>query len=102
MNRSQEIIKIFSNILTKDIILTILQIEKKQKFKEAMDYWIDIIPIYRVPISKLYHCDRYHLQHIKRVEGSVQNVNDENRDIKYLRLCNHKWLIAWNNIRFKI
>jgi len=101
MNRSQEIIQIFEPILTRDLIISILQIERNQNYRESMDYWIDTIPIYQLPISNYNRRDRYRLEHIKRIKGSVEDINRENRDIKYLRLCNHKWLIAWSKIRLK-
>ena len=101
MNRSQEIIKIFEPLLTRDLITYILQIGNKQIFQEAMDYWIDIVPIYRIPIYICQHRDRYRLEHIKRMGGSVINVNEENREIKYLKLCNEEWIDAWKKVCFR-
>lgn len=101
MNRSQEIIQIFEPLLTMDLITYIIQIENKRIFHEAMDYWIDIIPIYRVPLHICQHRDRFRLEHIKRIKGSILNVNDENREIKFLRLCNEEWIYEWNKVCFR-
>lgn len=88
MNRSSEIKIIFQDQLTEELIDLILTFEKKEIFKESMDYWMDIMPIYKLSMHIIYHKRYYHLSHIKRIKGSIQNVNDENQEIKYLKLLN--------------
>ena len=49
---------------------------------------MDIMPIYKLSMHIIYHKRYYHLSHIKRINGSIKNVNDENKEIKYLKILN--------------
>lgn len=88
MNRSSEIKIIFKNQLTEELINLIINFERDKIIKESLKYWMEIMPIYKLSMHIIYHKRYYHLSHIKRINGSIKNVNNENKEIKYLQILN--------------
>ena len=103
MNRSEEIIVVLSCKLPVDVIRYILQFEKDSIQKESLKYWIQNSPIYLTSVfTQKYHeqiiypIDKYRLQHIRNINGSLYKLRLENE----ARKKNEEWAKAWNSVRF--
>lgn len=88
MNRTFEIKLIFNNKLNQDLIDLILNFEKEFIYRESLDYWIDINPLYKLPLNLINTKRYFHLYHIQRIKGSIQNIKEERSEIKFLKLKN--------------
>ena len=100
MNYSKEIKGIIALKLNRDLAEYIYQLLLREQQVLALKYWIKICPIYRHPVDILYTRNRYHLEHIRRMEGCMKKVNEEIVEIRYIREQNRLWAEAWNRVRF--
>tara|TARA_B100001287_G_C22586968_1_gene483773 strand:- start:711 stop:998 length:288 start_codon:yes stop_codon:yes gene_type:complete len=89
MNRSYEIKLIFNKKLNHDLIDLILNFEKEFIYRESLDYWIEINPLYKIPLEFINNKRFFHLNHIKRINGSLQNIKEEKIEIKILKVKNN-------------
>tara|TARA_B100000900_G_C19946574_1_gene459908 strand:- start:45 stop:356 length:312 start_codon:yes stop_codon:yes gene_type:complete len=103
MNRSQEIISLLIHKLPADIIRYVLLIERESIHKDSIKYWLRNSPIYLTSVFNIryheqiiYPIDKYRLQHIRNIRGSLYTLRLENE----ARKNNEEWAKAWNSVRF--
>ena len=95
MNTTLEIKNILSLYLNQDLSEYILHIIKKDIIKDALNYWISIVPPFIS--SPFYTKDIYLLEHIRRINGNIYLLKEELNIIKNLRINNKLLDKAWNS-----
>ena len=110
MNRTDEIKLILRPLLNNhdDILQYILDLEKQKIQKECQIYWDYMFKNNEYFVNPYFkHVNKpagiiinLH-QQIKRMNGSLQNVRDENRELKEIQKNNNDWAEAWmRGVRF--
>jgi hypothetical protein len=96
--RSNEIMKDLSIFLSEDCIHYILHLEREALYKESVKYWNRIFLKGKNKLRYFYSNNDIiidlHSQ-IIRMNGSLQNVRNENKEIKILEEDNRLWAEAW-------
>jgi hypothetical protein len=108
-SRKDEIKEILINLLkNEDIVLKILNMEKKIMINESKIYWSTLIknniynvnPYFTEVIVKPGKIINLHKQ-IIRMNGSLKNVKEENEQLKIIQKNNELWAEGWmRGIRF--
>ena len=110
MNRTDEIKLILGPLLNNhdDILKYILDLEKQQIHKESRVFWdymqrnneYFVNPYFKYVNKPVGIIINLH-QQIRRMNGSLQNVRDENRELKEIEKNNNDWAEAWmRGVRF--
>tara|TARA_B110000046_G_scaffold87325_1_gene95438 strand:+ start:80 stop:433 length:354 start_codon:yes stop_codon:yes gene_type:complete len=103
-NRTDEIKDILSFLLkgNHDTVLKILNTEKQINIKESYLYWDSLYNKFVKNISQPYFKSAIHpdiimnIHHqIIRMNGSLQNVREENEELKEIQKNNELWSEAW-------
>ena len=110
MNRTDEIKLILGPLLNNhdDILKYILDLEKQKIHKESRVFWdymqrnneYFVNPYFKHVNKPVGIIINLH-QQIRRMNGSLQNVRDENRELKEIEKNNNDWAEAWmRGVRF--
>ena len=110
MNRTDEIKMILGPPLNNhdDIIHYILDLEKQKNQEETRVFWdymqrnneYFVNPYFKHVNKPVGIIINLH-QQIRRMNGSLQNVRDENRELKEIEKNNNDWAEAWmRGVRF--
>jgi hypothetical protein len=103
LSRKDEITDIFSFFLNEDCIRSILKIEKDDQSKESMEYWTNITvrgnSVCGGTGKTLVYSNNnvvidLHSQ-IKRMNGDLKKIKEENDEIKTLEENNRLWADAY-------
>ena len=90
MNTTLEIKNILSLYLPQDLTEYILYIIQKDIIKDAIHYWISIVPPFNTK-------NIYLLEHIRRMNGDIYLLQEESHIIRNLRINNKLLDNAWKN-----
>ena len=108
-SRKDEIKEILINLLkNEDIVIKILNMEKKIMINESKIYWSTLIK------NNIYNVNPYFTEvraipgkiinlhkQIIRMNGSLKNVKEENEELKIIQKNNELWAEGWmRGIRF--
>ena len=103
LTATEEIEDILLRYFPLDIVYEIINIRNRMIERETKIYWRSITPKYNYIFFGFLGSDHNKIAQnslIRRINGSLKKLHEENEELRYLKLQNEEWAEAWDRVRF--